>query len=372
MQGFDGSNNHSLKVVEYLSKPDVEEVIFSIAFVKTSGLKLIESRLKNIHDKAIFFIGIRNGITSIQAIFKLIDLKTKIYVVDTGTTSVVYHPKVFIISTKDNIYSIFGSANLTSGGLASNIEFSSLIKFPRSDTEINSFKNKLLELPSKFPGNIYQINTKKEAFALFKKGLLIDERITRSPSLNMMGDVSAPKDTTPRIKLDRPKSIIVRKNKKPRPIVSKKAIPILNQWLLVWESKELKERDLCIPSSGRTNPTGSMLFKKGTFQNIDQREYFRNEVFKELEWAQDQRIMHYERVIARFILEIRGVNYGQHELKLSHDTDKESKSYQQNNSMTQVHWGEIKALIGDRELLGETLKLYKQNSKPPIYMIKIG
>jgi HKD family nuclease len=372
MQGFDDRSNHSIKLLDYLSKPDIENALFSVAFVKTSGIKLIENQLKVIHDKSVFFIGIRNGITSIQALFTLIDLKTKVFVVDTGTTSVIYHPKVFIITTRDNIYSIFGSANLTSGGLFSNIEFSSLITFDKADTQISDFKDKLQGLPSQFPSNIYEIRSKKEAFALYKRGLLIDERVTRSPSLNLTGNISAPKDITPRIKLNRPKSTSLKVNRKPRSTIIKKAIPVLNQWILVWESKELKERDLCIPSASGTNPTGSMLFKKGNFEDIDQREYFRDEVFQELDWIQDAKTPHYERTIASFVLEIRGINYGQHDLKLSHDTDKESRSYKQNNSMTQVHWGEIRKFIGDRELLGENLKLFKQNSTPPIYMIKIG
>ncbi len=374
MQGLDSSKNHSIELSDYLSKPNIEDAIFSVAFVKTSGIKLIESQLRSIHDKSFFFIGIRNGITSIQALFQLLELETRVFVVDTGTTSVIYHPKVFIITTKDEIFGIFGSANLTSGGLFGNIEFSSLIKFDKDDTQIREFKVKLQELPDEFPSNIYEIKSKKEAFALYKKGLLTDERVTRSPSLNLTGNISAPKDTTPRIKLNRPKlkSTSDKEKRKPRSNIVKKAIPILNQWILVWESKELKERDLCIPSSSGTNPTGSMLFKKGNFEDIDQREYFRNEVFQELTWIRDTKTTHYERAIASFVLEIRGINYGQHDLKLSHDTDKESRSYKQSNSMTQVHWGEIKAFIGDRELLGETLKLFKQNSTPPVYMIKIG
>jgi HKD family nuclease len=373
MQGFDPTNNHSIRLSDFLSKPNIEEVIFSVAFVKTSGIRFIEANLDAVHEKVVFFIGIRNGITSIQAIFKLLEMKVKIFVVDTGATSVVYHPKVFIIDTRDFIYSIFGSANLTAGGLFNNIEFSSVIKFEKHDIEINKFKRKILNLPSEYPDNIFEVNTKKQAFLLYKNGLLTDERVTHASLFSPSVEQETTKDHTPKMMLNRPPLPVTQHvNRKPSPSVSKKTIPILDQWILVWESKKLKERDLCIPSSTGTNPTGSMLFKKGNFEDIDQREYFRNEVFKEIQWSHDVKKPHYERAMAHFILEIRGINYGLHTLRLSHDTNRESVSYIQNNSMTQVHWGDVMDLIRDRELLGETLKLYKQNSTPPVYMIKIG
>jgi len=52
--------------------------------------------------------------------------------------------------------------------------------------------------------------------------------------------------------------------------------------LLIWESGKLTERDLNIPKGSNTNPTGSMLFKKGKTEDIDQRHYFRDTVFSAL------------------------------------------------------------------------------------------
>lgn len=39
---------------------------------------------------------------------------------------------------------------------------------------------------------------------------------------------------------------------------------------LLWESGKLTQRDLNIPKGSNTNPTGSMLFKKGKTEDIDQ------------------------------------------------------------------------------------------------------
>jgi hypothetical protein len=56
---------------------------------------------------------------------------------------------------------------------------------------------------------------------------------------------------------------------------------------LLWTSGPLSQRDLNIPKGSNTNPTGSMLFKKGKTEGIDQRHYFRDEVFSALTWTKD-------------------------------------------------------------------------------------
>jgi hypothetical protein len=93
-----------------------------------------------------------------------------------------------------------------------------------------------------------------------------------------------------------------------------------------------------------------------------------------LEWAPDSNPTktHLERATAKFQFEIRGINYGVYNLKITHNTNRFSEAYRQRNSMTQVHWGDAKEIISHRELLGEKIELYKDNSKPPAFRIKIG
>jgi hypothetical protein len=322
------------------------------------------------------FAGIRNDITSIQAIFRLIDMGISVYLVDTGSGNTVYHPKLYFFEY-DNCYTIIiGSANLTGGGINSNIEFSSIIEMDKENVEVNKLLSCIQQLPQNYNNNIFKITTKKEAFSFYKKGLLTDERITINVSGGLKNRSKNLSDKTPRINLKNRKhtSSIKNPDKKIKSLIHS-IDKTITQWILVWESTELKERDLNIPSGAGTNPTGSMLFKKGNFDNIDQRIYFRNEVFSDLNWVRDQdrRTAHLERASADFQLEIRGINYGIYKLKLSHNTDVNSESYRQNNSMTQVHWGiEAKKLIAHRELLGERMELYRSVGNPPVFRIKIG
>jgi hypothetical protein len=114
-----------------------------------------------------------------------------------------------------------------------------------------------------------------------------------------------------------------------------------------------------------------MLWKKGAAEDIDQRHFFRNEIFEGLNWKVDPKLPHYERAEAEFEIVIKGLNYGKHILKLSHNTDIKSLSYKQKNSMTQVHWGSVQKLVGKPDLLGRIMSLYRRDGNPPQYLIEI-
>ena len=134
---------------------------------------------------------------------------------------------------------------------------------------------------------------------------------------------------------------------------------------LLWQSGPLKERDLTIPKSVNTHQTGSMLLTQGLMKGIDQRHFFRDNVFSELDWKNDlnPRRAHIERAVAKFKIIISGVEKGDFTLKLSHSTDKISKSYIQHNGMTSLVWGEARPTIANIDLIGMNAKLYKNRGK---------
>jgi HKD family nuclease len=375
-QGFADGDDHFLKIRQLLSDKNLTEAIFSVAFIKTSGVDLISEEIKPLKNKITIFAGIRNGITSIQAIFKLIDLKCFVYLVDTGVGRIVFHPKAYVFEYDDCYKIIMGSANLTSGGLNGNIEYSSIIECDKNDIKVKKFIEAIKKSPIVYKKNIFKVKSKREAFDFFRQGLLTDERITQPISTYAKSYSGRSTDVIPRIKL---------KNKqitKGKSFVghggAKKILgdseDFINQWILTWESNALTERDLSIPSGAGTNPTGSMLFKKGNTDGIDQRTYFRDSVFCDLEWTPDlnPEKAHLERAIAKFQFEIRGINYGIYSLRITHNANKFSETYLQRNSMTQIHWGDAKEIIAHRELLGEKIELYKNNAKPPVFRLKIG
>jgi hypothetical protein len=116
-----------------------------------------------------------------------------------------------------------------------------------------------------------------------------------------------------------------------------------------------------------------MGLKKGAFDNIDCRHYFRDQVFAHLTWKQDPspKKPKWERANEVFELVIKNLNYGRFNLKLSHNTDQTSATYAERNFMTQLHWGDAKKYVAKSDLLGRILYLYRKDTVPPEFTIEI-
>jgi hypothetical protein len=117
-----------------------------------------------------------------------------------------------------------------------------------------------------------------------------------------------------------------------------------------------------------------MLFKKGKMEGIDQRHYFRDEVFSSLPWVTGSTpaTAHIERATAFFHIIIEDIHYGVFPLILSHNTKTDTKTYAQNNSMTSLSWGKVKNLIAKEKLIGKTANLYRDpNSENNEFTLKI-
>jgi HKD family nuclease len=378
LQGIN-EKSHIQFIEEILKLPDIKKVIFSVAFMKKRGLLLLEEHLKPFYNITDIYVGIRNGVTSVQAIMELVKNDIKPYLVDTGTNSFIFHPKIFLSYSDTEAKVIVGSANATSGGFLNNIEASTLLHLYRSNTEdehlLNQIINSINTLASEFPNNVTQISSAKEVIKVFREGRLFDERSSPNPSTSLKSTSKSP-EFVPRMKLKtrriKIESSVPKKTKKRAKTVVLQQHKT-HQWILLWESGSLKERDLNIPSGSNTNPTGSMYLKKGSMENIDQRHYFREEIFNNLKWVRDTapRTSHYERAYAKFEIIIKGISYGIYKLKLSHNTRTDSKTYEQNNSVTQIHWGDAKHVIARNDLLGQLLRIYKPENEDSYFIMEI-
>lgn len=379
--------NHSKALESILSK-QAETLLISVAFAKTPGVKVISEFLKTNAKSSKVFVGIRNDITSYQAIEMLLDTGAAIFAVDTGSKSTIFHPKIYLTKNGMEAVAIIGSANLTFGGLHNNIESSSILTLDLANQDDADFYDEAISqfngMINNYPEHVFQIKNSEVIKTLFESGRLTDETvvITKS-SANKKGGT----DSTPRMKLFRtfPTSTIKKKiadkfvdefviNKQGEEVITESpalAAPSIDEFYLVWQSNELKERDLNIPTGENTNPTGSMYWKKGALDNIDQRHHFRDTVFENVLWVKDAKLPHYERAIVNFHIYTKGEFQGIFPLKISHNNDTDSQTYKQKNSMTNVSWGEAKALIAKRDLLGRVLSLSRKDTTPPEFMISI-
>jgi HKD family nuclease len=380
--------NHAKALEALLALPNPTEILVSVAFVKESGLEAVEAAIKPLAKRARFFIGIRNDITSIQAVKRLLAMKVKLFAVDTGSRNILFHPKLYLAASGSKATVIIGSANLTFGGLHNNIEVSTRVNLDLSNAADRKFRegvsNAFAEMLKAHPQHVFLIKDNKHADDLFESGRLADERLIPAPSVTSRVK-KGERDDLPRMKLHlsaqpRIKIPVVlaapaTKSKKAAPTAALPRPPVSAVRFLVWESKPLKERDLNVPTGANTAATGSMGLKKGALGDgsIDHRHYFRDEVFADLTWTKDPSPgkAHLERAHANFELVVKNLNYGVFNLLLSHNTNQNSTSYLQRNFMTQIHWGDAKKYIAKDDLLGRTLYLYRKDTSPPEFTIEI-
>jgi HKD family nuclease len=379
--------NHAESIRKLLALPKPTQIIVSVAFARTTGLDAIQDSIKPIAAKTKFFVGIRNDITSIQAIKQLLALKLDLYAVDTGSRQVIFHPKLYLAANNSNSIAIVGSANMTFSGLHNNIEVSTgmaldFAKNPADKTFVNTVVLAFDTMLATHPNHVFKIKDEKHATQLFDEGRLADETVIVAPTAGSSVRKGVRDELTP-MKLNRvnrphpskakaaPAKVVVPAKAAPSKATPSPAKPIKGKNYLVWESKPLSERDLNIPKGANTNPTGSMGFKKGLYDDIDQRHYFYDDVFNNLSWKPNSPGSKKLKATARFELVIKNISYGVFDLVVAHSTDKNSASYKQSNFMTQLHWGEARPLIAKQDLLGRNLYLYRKDTNPPEFMIEI-
>lgn len=366
---------HKKAIQEMYSHDDCENAIISVAFALVDGVGCISEQLTLLGTNVSVYVGIRNSITSGQALLALLSCGVNLYVVDCGSPSVLFHPKIYFARRKTISLSLIGSANLTFSGLNNNIEASTIIELKNSNHSDSNFIRDLESLfgglLDQFPEHVIPVQSVRDIVNLMRQGRLTDER-----ARVIVPPISSPRlrvhDLISRIpiRLFRKAPKITRK--RTRTIIHSKTPNVSGDYLIVWTSNGLTERDLNIPTGSNTNATGSMLLNKGKMEDIDQRHYFFDQVFKELEWREDNAKPHLLRSAAKFCLIIKGADFGTHILKLTHNTNTESKTYKQNNSMTNLHWGDAKNLIAKKDLLGSTLKLYKNSNSAGRYVVEFS
>lgn len=374
-------STHAAAVRKLLTIADVKTVLVSVAFVREAGVEAVEAALKGVPGDAKFFVGIRNNITTLQGLKRLLAIKAELYVVDTGSGETIFHPKLYLARSDTIAEMIVGSANLTFQGLHNNIEASTRVVLDLTAAEDLKFVEQTIaafdNMLAKHPEHVFQLKTVQQIEQLFDEGRIVDEMIVPAPT-PVSGVRKGKRDSLGRMKLHRVfrpriKAAIKRTAVKAPPEVFGQPIPAVRttEYYLVWESNELKRRDLDIPTNPKTHRTGSMLLKKGAMKDINPRHFFRDDVFDALKWTPDKKKPHIERASAKFELVIKNLNYGRFALKLSHNTRTDIADYETKNLVTQVHWGDARPHVANEDLLGRAMYLYRKDTDPPEFQIEI-
>lgn len=376
-----GDNSFVDTVKETLSKEHSKAFYYS-AFLREDSVSEIKEFLEKESDlKAI--IGIRNGATSSQGLKALLSTGVQLFVVDTGSPITIFHAKSLLVVNEknDKAFAAIGSSNFTPGGFYRNIENNIFIELDlkdKSDKEFyDDFMSGFYSLMA-YVGNgdnVLEITNNMEIDNFLNDGRVVDEEssvIKASLGRNRAGTkaIKGMKLNPYKQRGSNLRSSASKKSKSSKTTLVLTSM-IQGQIEEVWKSKELKERDLTIPSNKKTNPTGSMLMKKGAY-DINQQSYFYNEVFKDLSWVRkNPKQPHYQFAEAKFYFIIEGIEYGPYELTLKYDERTDTASYLQKQPNVSLSWGKAGEIIKNRNLLGKIMYLYRVVEKADEFLIEI-
>lgn len=378
------ARTHAAALGRVLELAGLETALISVAYLNEGGVKLVTDKLKIVAGKTTAFVGIRNDSTSLQGLQHLLTLGVDLYAVDTGSARLVFHPKLYMASSEKEARLVIGSANFTVGGLNNNIEAGMALDLDRTNADDEGLRKSIADefagLPKKHPDHFIKITKVSQLTDLKKEGRLLDETEVEPPK----PITSSTKPTGDKLKritlLVKPviKTPVTKKGAakpKPKPtLVEVDGVTITPtpgaSFELVWESKELTERDLSIPKNANTHAAGSINLDKGQLPaEIDHRDFFRDEVFPSLTWNSATKTT--EEAYAKFQLVVKGVDHGEFKLRVAHSTDKTSASYLQRNAMTRLSWGTAKQYVARDEYIGRIMSLYRDANDPTRFLIEI-
>lgn len=372
-------------IVKDILKKTHSKAFYYSAFLRKESVLELEELLKN-EENFSAVIGVRNGTTSFQGLEALQATGVKLYVVDTGSAMTIFHAKSLLVVDEENnlAYAVFGSSNFTPGGFYRNIESNVYLELDLNNEEDFKFYSDFISCHE----NLVENNNNSDNVLLISdvssiNDFLLDGRVvdeTKHKIKTSVGKSSISTDTIKMMKLQPIRKHSAKtSNKKVQvtdSLAEERKFTIATDSLLgtvkeVWKSKPLKERDLSIPSKPGTNPTGSMLMKRGEY-NIDQQSYFYDEVFSNLKWStQPSKKSYFQFADAKFHFLIEGIEFGSYTLTLKYDERTDTTSYKQSQPNVSLSWGEAGSVIKNPNLLGKTMFLYRVEDKVDEYLIEI-
>lgn len=146
------ADNVSVKLDQILNiaLPDSKKVRIAVAFVKYSGVRLIETALDTCLDRGgeiEFIIGLDFRTTDALSLRALhtrsrTNSQFRVYCYsDPADNTRSYHPKLYLLDMPASVKGIIGSSNLTQGGLRDNVEINAVLDFRPDDDRLDSLRD---------------------------------------------------------------------------------------------------------------------------------------------------------------------------------------------------------------------------------------
>jgi hypothetical protein len=163
-----------------LQSGDYSEVLIFSAYVTSSGTQRLSPYLRSVIETGgtvRALIGVRNGLTSLQAVTDLHAVGVEVWGLDTGG-SILYHPKIYALRGEHAGWVSIGSSNLTGEGMYRNIETNTILELNLANAaergtfdDVARWWNGFL---AAYPHNARSI-TPRDVARLAANGVLVDE-----------------------------------------------------------------------------------------------------------------------------------------------------------------------------------------------------
>ncbi len=392
-QGFEDQSTNAIGnyLMRFFGHTGLDSFTGISAFASEAGIFGLSVHLMSAkHFKSLtLIVGVDQDGTSKEALEEILNLKVNSYVFYQPEQP-IFHPKIYLFEGPKEIKLIVGSSNLTARGLFTNVESSLLIEFDTNDKEglalLSDLKTYYKSLFDFKDPNLFPISTGLIA-DFVSRGIVPDE-VTRSKSYAKKTSIAPhssnltaiPKRKTPKVPSSFPKkpratTAVSRVSQRlasavtVQPVIT---IPVAQPTrILVWQKQSLSQSDAQNVPHG-TKITANLKLSQARFKInnvlIDQKIYFRNQIFNHLTWVKTKANSNsYEEAFCSFEVTILGNPVVPFTLKLSHDPVRIAS---QGNTPTWLHWGNsILPLLQQNNITGRTLNLFQSNQTFAIEII---
>jgi HKD family nuclease len=170
-------HNHATLLKSRLAQ--AQEIIVCVAFLKTTGLRLIRSGLEKALKRGAsvkFLVGLDLYLTEPAALYEISRILAasrvgRLLVVE-GASELTYHPKLYAWRSGRNSSFVIGSANLTAGGLSRNVELSVWIDTDEGSElwrEVRKFVSDVERMKRTVRATTARISSYERKYELYRK-----------------------------------------------------------------------------------------------------------------------------------------------------------------------------------------------------------
>lgn len=338
------------------------------AYVRSSGVVEIENELRAFGGTKVVFAGINNGVTTAQGLELLLACGTTVHRVPSSPVS-LFHPKGYFFEGPSVAVGVVGSANLTASAFLNNVELCALIEWDLTNPGDTADYATVAAAARFFSSSSPAVASTGDISALLIANEVENEALRapraskgrgRGKSASGLSVKSAARRSTTF------KSVFGAPPKPTRAVTSTSAA-IAARGPLLWRKNSLSRSDAQLPH-GRSNPTGNLKLSQGGFKVagrlIDQKTYFRANIFASLPWIGPVP----ETAPLPVRLTIRGLFVGAYVLHLSYDR---ARVAGQGNTPTWLHWGNATPVLTAHKVDSLSLEIYGPDALG-VYDIVIG